>query len=109
MYCLKVAIACPDWKRPFIKFIVEHYKNKEDAEKRLNEIKLDYIEDYNITKELLNKTNNNENNDNDSDNYISIKELDVIIKNGILIDYIYEDSYMDNPPFDYEIFEIQLI
>lgn len=109
MYCLKVAIACPDWKRPFIKFIVEHYKNKEDAEKRLNEIKLDYIEDYNITKELLNKTNNNENNDNDSDNYISIEELDVIIKNGILRDYIYEDSYMDHLPFDYEIFEIQLI
>ena len=31
MFCLKVVIAHPDWKRPCVDIIVEHYKNKEDA------------------------------------------------------------------------------
>lgn len=105
MFCLKVAIAHPDWKRPFVDIIVEHYKNKEDAEEGLNKIKLTYIEDFELTKNILN--NLNPLNSKKDDSLISIEELDKIIENGLLHEYIYQDSYIHQPPFEYEIYEIQ--
>jgi hypothetical protein len=98
MFCLKVVIAHPDWKRPCVDIIVEHYKNKEDAEKRLNKIKLQYIEDFNLTTDILNSS--------DNQNLISIEDLDKIIENGLLSDYIYQDSYMSHVPFECEIYQV---
>ena len=51
MYCLKVVIACPCYKRPYAHVIVEHFKDEELVKSRLNEIKLEYIENHNIEQD----------------------------------------------------------
>lgn len=87
MFCLKVIIAHPSYKRPYSEVIVEHFETQNEAEKRLDEIKIQYNEDFKC--------------DDDDINLFDMSE-------GELLDYIYSDSYMDQPPFDYEIFEIKI-
>lgn len=85
MFCLKVIIAYPDYKRPYAEVIVEHFESNEKAEIRLNEIKLKYNNDFGI----------------ENMNLFEMSEED-------LSRYIYEDSYMDQIPFDFEIFEVKI-
>ena len=85
MFCLKVIIAYPDPKEPYAEVIVEHFESNEKAEIRLNEIKLKYNNDFGI----------------ENMNLFEMSEED-------LSRYIYEDSYMDQIPFDFEIFEVKI-
>lgn len=100
MYCLKVVISCPDYKRPYSKVIVEHFGTEDDAKTRLNEIKTEYIEDHYLTKDIFNFEHDEQ--------LISIPEFDKLVENGGLLDYIYSDSYMDQPPFESEIIKIEI-
>ena len=85
MHCLKVIIAYPDYKYPYAEVIVEHFESNEKAEFRLNEIKLKYNKDFGL----------------ENMNLFEMSEEQ-------LSRYIYEDSYMDQIPFDFEIFEVKL-
>ncbi len=44
MWCLRVVIALPDYKRPSVDVIVKHYKSKESAEKELQRIKEEFFD-----------------------------------------------------------------
>jgi len=85
MFCLKVIIAYPDYKCPYAEVIVEHFESNEKAEIRLNEIKLKYNKDFGL----------------EDMNLFEMSEEQ-------LSRYIYEDSYMDQIPFDFEIFEVKI-
>lgn len=89
MYCLTVIIAHPDYKRPSTQVVVEHFKDEESANSRLNEIKLRYIENF------------------IEDDNITIEEFDRLVESGKLCDIIYVDSYMHQPPFESRITKIQ--
>ena len=100
MYCLKVIISRPDYKRPYSKVIVEHFRTEDDAKTRLNEIKTDYIEDHALTKDIFGLEKDEQ--------LISIQDFDKLVENGGLLDYIYSDSYMDQPPFESEIIQVNI-
>lgn len=88
VYCLKVIIARPDYKRPSVRVIVEHFSTEVSAQARLNEIKEEYIGDYF---------------DEDS---LTIDEFDTMLKDGSVEERVYADAYMDMPPFDAKIFRV---
>jgi hypothetical protein len=85
MFCLKVIIAHPDYKYPYAEVIVEHFESNEKAEIRLNEIKLKYNKEFGL----------------ENMNLFDMSEEQ-------LSRYIYEDSYMDQIPFDFDIFEVKI-
>lgn len=59
-----------------------YYRTKESAEKALLEIKNKYVSDYDLE---------------------SVEELETMINDGSLSEFIYSDSYMDIDPFYYSI------
>lgn len=91
MYCLYVLIAHPCYKRPRTEWYINHFSTKKEAEEKLVEIKKKYIADFEIT--------------NDGD-LVSVDELNKMIRDGRLADYIYNEFYMDNEPFYSEIKEV---
>jgi len=94
MFCLKVIIAHPDYKRPYTTVIVEHFKTKEEAIDRLNKIKLDYINDHDLVE--------------GDDIAELIEEFDNLLNSSKLSEYIYGDAYTDQLPFEWDIFEVIL-
>ena len=74
MYCLQVVIAHPSYKRPSAEVIVEHFRDEKTAKFRLNEIKLQYIEDFNIDKASGEFATCQE------DEYVTIEEFDKLEK-----------------------------
>lgn len=89
MYCLRVEIAEPDYKRPKLNITIEYYTKKEYALDRLKELKEEYIGGNEVLDE--------------NEDYITVERLDEMISNGELNDYIYCDSYMSHPAFFSEI------
>lgn len=104
MYCLQVVIAHPSYKRPSAEVIVEHFRDEKTAKFRLNEIKLQYIEDFDINKASGEFATCQE----DEDEYVTIEEFDKLVESGKLYDIVYGDSYMDQSPFEYKIIAIQV-
>lgn len=82
IWCLKIVIAEPDYKRPSARVIVEHYKTKEEAEVALAEHEEDFIKG------------------NDTDR-ATFEDCDA------LFECVYGNSYMDMRPFDSSIFEVE--
>lgn len=106
MYCLQVVIAHPSYKRPSAEVIIEHFRDEKTAKIRLNEIKLQYIEDFNIDKASGEFASCQE--DEDEYEYVTIEEFDKLVESGKLYDIVYRDSYMDQNPFEYKITKIEL-
>ena len=93
MFCLQVHIAHPDYKRPYVSVFVEHFSTQEKAEQRLNQIKLEYINDFDVR--------------NDNDDLVSLDEFNKMLENGSLSDRIYCEWYIDQEPFYGRIFEVK--
>ena len=117
MFCLKVIIADPDYKRPSVNVIVEHFATENEAHGRLKEIKLKYINDYGIlTNEIIDylESTDRQNdielkyNEEDELQVVTIEEFDKLLKAGLIDDFVYQDSYMCLPAFDWKIFEVKL-
>ena len=117
MFCLKVIIADPDYKRPSVNVIVEHFATENEAHGRLKEIKLKYINDYGIFTNAIidylqstNSTNDIElkYNEKVEEQVVTIEEFDKLLKANLIDGYIYQDSYMCLPAFDWKIFEVKL-
>ena len=110
MYCLKVVIACPSYKRPYAHVIVEHFKDEELVKSRLNEIKLEYIENHNIDKASVKfvRSELSCQEDKDEDELVTIEDFDNLVESGELLDIVYRDSYMDQAPFEFEIIKITI-
>lgn len=110
MYCLQVVIAHPSYKRPSAEVIIEHFRDEKTARIRLNEIKLQYIEDFNIDKASGEFATCQEDEDEfatcQEDEYVTIEEFDKLVESGKLYDIVYRDSYMDQNPFEYKITKI---
>lgn len=105
MYCLKIVIAWPDYKRPSAKCIIHHFKTKTEALKKLDECITKYISDRDLydTEDFL---------DNPEDNYdpeklISVEKFKKLISNGKLHDIIYKNFYMNQEPFEWSIFKVK--
>ena len=99
MYCCKVVVAHPDYKRPYAEVIVKHFNDKMSADTYVNEVKKEYIEEFHIDKAIAEVATCHE----DEDELITLQELDTIIRNGRLDDIIYAECYMDQPAFEWEI------
>ena len=117
MFCLKVIIADPDYKRPSVNVIVEHFATENEAHGRLKEIKLKYINDYGIlTNEIIDylESTDRQNdielkyNEEDELQVVTIEEFDKLLKANLIDDFVYQDSYMYLPAFDWKIFEVKL-
>jgi hypothetical protein len=93
MYCLKVVIAHPDYKRPYAEVIVEHFGTEAEAKGRLSELKNEYIDAFEVEV---------------GDRLATEEELDAMARDGRLAEYIYGDAYMSQEPMEWEIFEVVL-
>lgn len=126
IYCLKVLIAYPNYKRPFANMIVEHFADEASAQKRLRKMKLKYIKSHEITRELAGlsssddeeeEEDDNDDEDDDEDEHddddesldlVTVEEFDMMVKDQRPHDIIYEQAcfYMDQEPFESEIFKV---
>lgn len=96
MYCLKIVISWPDYKRPSTQCIIHHFKTKTEALKKLDECITKYIED----RDLYDTEDGDE-------KFVSIDKFKKWISNGKLYDIIYKNFYMDQPPFEWNIFKVK--
>lgn len=96
MYCLKVIITHPDYERPYTTVIVEHFKTEYQAHMRLRDLKLEYIKNYDITK------------DENHEELVLVDEFDKLLKTDRVLNYIYNDSFVYQLPFEWQIFKVEI-
>ena len=109
MFCLHVVIAFPDYKRPSAEVSIKHYSTKELAENALQKIKHKFVCEYVDPEDFFPKNhefNDGQNGELNEDDLKAIEKLDKMIESGELVEYYYQDSYMEMPPFDARIFEV---
>lgn len=108
IWCVKITIAKPDYKRPYASCQVFFFDVYEQAQEKLEEQETEFLSDiFGFSKKCNDVLyySNEEIDENDiEDNVDCYCKTDLY--NGRLSEYYYEDSYMDMPPFNYEIFEI---
>lgn len=92
MYYLLIEIAHPDYKRPYSDTSLYFFENIGDAEEKLSKVKTEYIEDQDLRQS--------------NDELITIDKFDEMLESGKLGEIIYNDSYMDQPPFYSVIAEV---
>lgn len=99
MWCLGVSIAHPNYKRPSVDTNVFFFETEEDALNKLKECKILFIADFDTSEDSRISTLNVNSPDE------LIEELFQIVSDR---DTFYNDSYMDNQPFYWQITEVKV-
>lgn len=128
VWCLKVLIAHPDYKRPYAEAIVKHFNSKESAEKELLNVKLEFLERYwdikkneqeesrevnDFYKKMYEEEDRqHEHCEEDNDEYTKENRLENLEKidedlQDYIDNYYYSDSYMYMDPIEWDIFEVK--
>ena len=96
LYCVMIEKAYPDYKRPYCITDVEHFRNKDKAEKYIKIEKRKYYNDCCVKED-------------EDGNYVEINsDEDPSDYDNEAYDMIYADSYMDMSPFGSSIIEVEI-
>lgn len=91
LYCVKVVLAYPDYKRPYASSHIQHFDDIEKANEYRRKEKREYYESF---QEYLRE----------SDEPVP-KDIDNLDEDKAY-EYIYSDSYMDMLPFEATLYEV---
>ena len=113
IWCVKIAIAKPDYKRPYASCQVFFFDVYEEALEKLEEQESEFLHDIFDFSQRFDDVVYYSNKEIDiNDEFIIDDDVDCYCKadlyNGRLSEYYYQDYYMDMPPFHYEMFEIEV-
>ena len=94
MFCVEILIPKPDFKRPSVDHSCKHFQLKEDAEKYIQQIKQELLDNYLSSGSIC---------ECDSD-CLTVDFLDT----EKYSEYVFSNAYMDLDPYSIRIFEIKL-
>lgn len=111
IWCVKITISNPDYKRPSANCEVFFFDVYEDAQNKLEQQEAEFLSDiFEFSQKFDDVVYYSNKEIDENDEYIVEDDVDSYCKsdlyNGRFSEYYYEDAYMDMPPFHYELFEI---
>jgi hypothetical protein len=98
MFCLVISIAHPSYKRPSIETSVYFFETEQEVMCKLKDCKINFIADFDTSEDPIIETLTKDSPD---------ELIDELFKEVSDIDNFYRNSYMDNPPFFWEITKVE--